>query len=201
MKSAKILIIAVILALSGTVSYFLFKELMKDDELIEDNNSTSEGQVTDEETEEFKVKLSLEQQGVAVPNETGVVSLKIDTTMHEVPGIDVVLYFEPSYIEVQSIDNGVFESYMVKEIDQDMGKVTISAITSPEDLFQGTGVVANLNVKYLKTGETGLFIEDNDESTNVPLVGGESADLELGTLMVSINEKSEVNEEDLLGRD
>lgn len=202
MKPAKILIIAVILALSGTVSYFLFKELMKEDNTTE--NTTEEQEEEIQETEdEFKVKLSLEQQGTANLNETGTITLKIDTSMYEIPGLDVVLTYDPTIIEVQSVDNGILENYLVKEINSDLGIITISAVTSPGNLFKGTGTITTLNVKYLKIDQTQMVISEDSEKTNVPLVGGTSSPLELENLTINITEKTDqtTTENDLLERE
>lgn len=189
MKTVKILLILVILLISGFVSYILFKSLMKEDITVKEEITQEESVSGD--VEDFSVKLSLEQNGFSYLNETGIISLKIDTMIYEIPGLDVKITYSPELLEIESIDNGDLENYLVKDIDKENGVITISATNGPESLFKGTGVVANFNVRYLEVGTTVLEFDENVQDTNVPLVGGVSADLELNSLNVYIVERSD----------
>ena len=106
-------------------------------------------------------------------DETFSVEVLVNTTNRKTVGVDVVLTYDPSLLEIvggekKFVDysGSVFDMSPGQRFDSETGEITFSAIVSPEkDPFQGQGLIGTLQFKALEVGETSLsFVHKINET-------------------------------------
>jgi hypothetical protein len=124
------------------------------------------------------VKLSLAalQKEYKVGDEIKV-SVFIDSGGRIVDGLDVILRYNPAYLEVEGGEkfldssDSVFSVFPSSKIDPQKGKIVFSALaTPPKGKFEGKGRVASISFKAKKKGETEIsfvFAPSSTIDTNV----------------------------------
>lgn len=102
--------------------------------------------------------------------------LMLDTGGQEVSGADVVLQFNPVYLELLSIENGGFFPLFGKHFEINNQKIYITGFFPEKNQTKNaSGVFAKLILKALKNGETSLNFNCAEKSlsdTNILDRGG-----------------------------
>lgn len=189
MKVIKVVAVVLLLLVSSLISYFLYNRIIK-------TAKDSEVKQADEsyglEEEQMKATLSLvtEQSRVTVGEEISV-NIVLDAKIYDIPAADVMISFDPDFIEVtEVVDGEIFSAYPYKKIKQTDGRVIISAAADPDSLFSGQGVVATLKVRTKVAGITDLnfIFEDEDSTLNtyVATIGGESVSTDFSGLELTV---------------
>lgn len=104
------------------------------------------------------------------------VRVDLKTNNLKVSGVDVILSYDPSLIEVLDTDgdsqNGVqlrpgllFPQYPVNEVDSTSGRIGFSAAALPPKTFAGEGTLAYIKLRALKQGTATLRIEFTEGKT------------------------------------
>lgn len=74
--------------------------------------------------------------------------INLDTGGHSTDGTDVILKYDPSLVNVLSIDKGtIYPNYPGSTYDNDSGKVLISGVSSVSTPVTGSGKFATLHLK------------------------------------------------------
>jgi len=93
-------------------------------------------------------------------NEGIIIDIYLDSQGNLVDGVDAVLRYDPQFLQLQDkksfLDTygSVFSSFPGIQIDEAVGEIKISAITSPGRSFQGKGKVGSLFFIARKEGQT-----------------------------------------------
>lgn len=111
------------------------------------------------------------------------VTIKVSAGGHATQGTDVILKFDPEYLEIipSSIyKGGVYPEYPLASADNKNGLVKISGISSSKTkTFKGVGIFAFLDFKSKKAGNTKisvLFEKDKTNESNI-IEAGTSVDI------------------------
>lgn len=81
--------------------------------------------------------------------------------------VDAVLSYEPTQLSIDQITNGDWEVYTLKNIDEDTGTITVSAINSSDNALTGKVKVATLEVTpQASTGTTSLSFVISSATTD-----------------------------------
>lgn len=105
-----------------------------------------------------KISLSTTSNSVKV-NDAVAVDLQINTTGHEVSGADVIIQFDPKFLEVGNLVKGnIFDQYPLLTADSKKGRISISGISDLKKGFTGQGLFATINLKAKVPGKTSLMI-------------------------------------------
>lgn len=121
------------------------------------------------------------------------ISVLIDTLGRKTPGVDIILAYNPEFLEISGkikskikgkekvkpedyldISSSRFDTFPYMSIDLDKSLISFSALMLPLQDFQGSGEIASLNFKTLKSGATQVkFIFERKSTTdsNVAFAG------------------------------
>lgn len=119
--------------------------------------------------------------------------MKIDTALQKVTGADAVLEYNPTYLEVISIENGNFFPLFGKHYEINSQKIYITGFfTEKNQTKSGNAIYSKLNFRALKNGATSLQFSCVDKSlsdTNIIDVGGNDliSCAELSSVKVTIS--------------
>jgi hypothetical protein len=99
--------------------------------------------------------------------ETFTVDIVVDTAGEDVGGVGAKLSYDPSKISVLSVEKGtIFSEYPALTSDDVKGKIYISGIvSSANDLYEGKGVLATIEVLAKSEGSTLMIFEYEEGST------------------------------------
>jgi len=100
--------------------------------------------------------------------------INLDSKGLMVDGVDVLITYNPSYLKPQFLTDknpldtteSVFTVFPLVKIDEAMGQIKFSALSSPGQSFTGKGQVAKLQFKTIHQGETFLEIKFKPGLTN-----------------------------------
>jgi hypothetical protein len=97
------------------------------------------------------------------------VGITLDSKGNLITGVDVVLRFDPVYLEVvdanpkiegiQITSGVIFSDYLGEKIDPSRGKITISGLAGIDQPFSGRGVLAKVEFLTKTLGTTKIFFE------------------------------------------
>jgi hypothetical protein len=99
------------------------------------------------------------------------VDVKIDTQGALADGMDLVIKYDPKFIEVVNPEvpmvlNKIFSNFPVNSADATSGLITVSAVSSPGDpSFSGQAVLGSLNFKAIQLGPTSISLDFTKGST------------------------------------
>lgn len=94
------------------------------------------------------------------------INLLLDNKNKKAAGIDIILYYNPTILEVVEIRKGsVFENFVLIEIKKEKGEIRVSALSPPGQGFIGQGEIATLDFKALQKGKTDLVFDFQKSST------------------------------------
>jgi len=109
-------------------------------------------------------------------------SIILDSKENLVTGADVVLRFDPNFLEVvdanpnlegiQITPGKIFSEYLGNKVDLTKGRITISGLTEINQPFSGRGVLAQVKFLTKKVGTTKVFFEFQPAATNDSNVAG-----------------------------
>lgn len=109
--------------------------------------------------------------------------INLDTEGQNTDGSDVILLYDPTKINVSSIDNGIiYPSYLGKNVDNNAGKVTLSGLSSVNQAFNGKGVFATVNFNVLANASLGDATMRFDFDASNPTKTNDSNVFERGTI-------------------
>lgn len=104
------------------------------------------------------------------------VGIILDSKENLVTGADVVLRFDPNFLEVVDsdpklagiqIDQGaIFSQYLGNRVDTSRGRITVSGLAEINQPFSGRGVLVKVKFLTKKTGTTKVFFEFQPAATN-----------------------------------
>ncbi len=121
------------------------------------------------------------------------VSIKINTGLHSVDGVDIELSYDPEVLEATSsgiTPTALFPEYPLAEVSPLEGKIRISANTEIGQSYMGVGTLATINFKPKKPGSTEIkliFTPGNTTDSNmVNTQSGEDLLVEVNNLKVVI---------------
>lgn len=100
--------------------------------------------------------------------ETVPVLVMVDTADHQLAGVDLIVRYDPKFLEVTSEDivkGKIFDDYPAVSVDSDKGLITVSGIASLQNNFKGTGLFATLNLKAKAAGKASVTIDFQKGST------------------------------------
>jgi len=100
--------------------------------------------------------------------------INLDSKGLMVDGVDVLITYDPSYLEPQFLTDknpldtteSVFAVFPLVKVDEAIGQIKFSALSSPAQSFTGKGQVAKLQFKTIRQGETFLKIKFKPGLTN-----------------------------------
>ncbi len=100
--------------------------------------------------------------------------INLDSKGLMVDGVDVLIIYNPSYLDPQFLTDknpldtteSVFAVFPLVKIDEAIGQIKFSALSSPGQSFVGNGQVAKLQFKALRQGKTSLEIKFKPGLTN-----------------------------------
>jgi len=100
--------------------------------------------------------------------------INLDSKGLIVDGVDVLIIYNSSYLKPQFLTDknpldtteSVFAVFPLVKIDEAMGQIKFSALSSPGQSFMGKGQVAKLQFKTIHQGETFLEIKFKPGLTN-----------------------------------
>lgn len=128
-------------------------------------------------TEKSKVTLSMaaSQREIAQGDEF-LVNVILDTSEFQADGVDVVLNYNPQYLEFKKIDysDSVFSTFPPYSVIKGGGRISFSALSPAGQTFQGKGKVAAISFQALKQGESEIYFDFQPDSafdSNVALHG------------------------------
>jgi len=92
-------------------------------------------------------------------------TIKIDSASQNVSGADVVIDYNPTLLEVESIENGGFFPLFGKHYELNNQKIFITGFfTEKNQTKSGTGVFSKITLKALKNGVTNLTFSCTQKS-------------------------------------
>ena len=110
------------------------------------------------------------------------ISIILDSKENLVTGADVVLRFDPVYLEVvdanpkiegiQVTPGKIFSEYLGNKVDPSQGRITISGLAKINQPFSGRGVLAKVKFLTKTVGITKVFFEFQPAATNDSNVAG-----------------------------
>jgi len=106
-----------------------------------------------------KASLSISpNSGSFSKDQTFSVDILMDTDNLITAGADIILKYDPSFLEVIAIDTqeSVFKNFVQKKITED-GKIVISALAPPKEGIKGKGKIASITFKGIKRGKTKVY--------------------------------------------
>ena len=99
--------------------------------------------------------------------------INLDTQGKQADGSDVYMFYDPNKLNITSVDDGtIFPSYIGKNIDSTLGRISLSGLASITEPFVGSGLFARVNFQIKDNapeGETSLkfdFDPENPTKTN-----------------------------------
>ena len=100
------------------------------------------------------------------------VAIRISTGGRATVGTDLLLKFDPSFLEAQSQTNflrgQIYKDYPIISIDNKSGTVKVSGVDSPgESGFAGIGILGEMIFTAKKEGKTTLQIQSKPGATNL----------------------------------
>jgi hypothetical protein len=105
------------------------------------------------------------------------VTINVDPQGASVSGVDTLLKYDPAKLEAQIIQNGVFEQYLMKNIDKTTGSIVVRAYNT-STLVTSTASVAKVTFKPLATtGSTNITILYTPSQTDDSNVASGGADI------------------------
>lgn len=107
-------------------------------------------------------KASLVLSGPETATVGATLKVSIDLSSSEATdGVDAVLKYDPLVFQALSVDPGaIYPEYPIKTIDAANGKITLSAVTSPDAPgFKGDGLYGSITLKTLKAGPAVISID------------------------------------------
>ncbi len=121
--------------------------------------------------------------------ETFTVNVSIDTGENLVVSADIVLSYDPTILEAQSVVLGSFlpnANEINNIVNNDTGKITYSFYTMQENAQQGEGIIASISFKGIAAGTSSVIFDETqsaiggiNESQNV------LADTVLGSYLIA----------------
>lgn len=109
-------------------------------------------------------------------------SIILDSKESLITGADVVLRFDPNFLEVVDADpkiegtqvssGKIFSEYLGNKADLSKGRITISGLAEINQPFSGRGVLAKVKFLTKKVGTTKVFFEFQPAATNDSNVAG-----------------------------
>lgn len=103
-----------------------------------------------------------------------IVDIDLSTNLHKTIGTDIVLKYDPKYLEATSgafIRGGIYPDYPAVEVDNAKGVINASGIINPnEGGFAGSGIFGEVVFKAKTAGTTDLkldFIKGTTNDSNV----------------------------------
>jgi len=134
------------------------------------NNSEQIETVKDSEqvaTLSLEINSSGTESAALTVGKTYSTQVVLDTKNKVIIGSDAVLSYDPSIIEVSSIEEGsIFPRYPSVDFSQESGKIIISAVAPPGQEFTGNGLLATIYFKALKAGSSEFKFKFNPGYTN-----------------------------------
>lgn len=84
-------------------------------------------------------------------------TINVDTAGVQTDGTDVILFYDPTRLTANQINNGtIYSEYPGNSIDPQAGKITISGLASVSSPFTGSGVLATVDFSVLPNAPSGL---------------------------------------------
>ena len=101
----------------------------------------------------------------------------IDTAGSQAAGADALVNYNPVFLQVESVSPGfIFDDYPLAANNAEQAVVSLSGISgSPDELFEGSGVLGTITWRTLKSGVTDLTIEHelgNTTDSNIAVTFG-----------------------------
>jgi len=118
------------------------------------------------------------------------IQVMVDSGGYKTNGVDVVLNFDPQYLKFEKLDysESLFKTFPPYLVEKE--KIRFSALSLPQESFEGKGKVATLFFKTLKKGETKISFDFQPHSTtdsNIALYGkGKDVLQKVNNLSISI---------------
>ncbi len=127
------------------------------------------------------VLILVSKENQYVVNDDVVIDIYLDSQENLVDGVDLVLKYDPQFLQLEEREffdttGSIFNGFPDAKIDEAIGQIRISAITSPGNSFQGVGKIGSLYFKAKKNGQTtvsfvfekGSTIDSNVSSYTYP---------------------------------
>lgn len=110
--------------------------------------------------------------------------ITLDTEGQQTDGADVKLLYDPSKVNVLSFDNGsIFPTYLGKNIDNSIGKATLSGLSSFSQPYIGQGVFGTVNFVIKENSPVGDATIKFDFDASNPTKTTDSNVVGTGTLV------------------
>ena len=103
-------------------------------------------------------------------NEIIPVAVNIDTGSRAIDGVDVIIHYDSKVLEATSgglVKGRILQEYPTLSVDAGKGLITISGISSLQNVFKGSGQLATINFKTKVAGRTSLTIDFNGKGATV----------------------------------
>lgn len=110
--------------------------------------------------------------------------ITLDTEGQQTDGADVKLLYDPSKVNVLSFDDGsIFPTYLGKNIDNSIGKATLSGLSSFSQPFNGQGIFGTINFVVKENAPVGDATIRFDYDASNPTKTTDSNVVGTGTLV------------------
>lgn len=123
-------------------------------------------------------------------NETGNVDLRLSTNDARVIGVDVLVKFDPSALQIDQIqDDHLFNNQMGMVVDNKTGRLTLAMSNNQGVFTSKSGKIAHFRIKALKTSESKLsfdFSKGKTQDSNVVVAHGQDILTSVGQSVITI---------------
>lgn len=127
-----------------------------------------------------KITLGVDKTAVGV-GEQLTVSINI-TSDKLTAGADLIITYDPKILSVVTSGSdkipvatgGIYDDYPLNKVDQALGKITVSGISSSSEGIKPNGIFGSIAFKAIKAGQSSImleFVKGSTVDTNVTEVG------------------------------
>lgn len=123
-------------------------------------------------------------------NETGNIDLRLSSSDAKVIGVDLIVKFDPTTIQIDQIqDDHLFNNQMGLIIDNKLGKLSMAMSNNQGVFTTKSGKIAHFRIKALKAGESKLsydFTKGKTQDSNVVVAHGQDILTSVGQAVLTI---------------
>lgn len=100
------------------------------------------------------------QTTTVAPNSTFTVDVNVDPDTEQIAGTDIILLFDPQFLEIQSVSSESYFPIVNNVPSTDKVKIT-AVVNNPGEYKSGVGTVSKVTFKALQEGTTTITVDCN----------------------------------------